>query len=594
MAFAGSDKRDFPRYILNLDCDAIIEGEKVKARIVDFSINGIGLVVENLPDINTEDFDIIIKEIDVDTRARIISTKDFFSRKKVCIQKIGLLKGSLPLYRISDFIIGLNKLGKTGILQINTDQYTKKIFFIKGEVVFAASNEEKERMGDILVEIGKITRDQYDDASELMMRSGIRHGAALVELGHLTPEDLVWAVRHQVEKIIQNLFNLNNGKTIFIEEQNPIDEMITLKLSIGNLIYRGIKSIENLEVVKKYCPSLDSPLYFSTEPLELFQDIILEKNEKDILELIRDERTLKDIVSMSPLSESETIKTVYALYSTRMIKETKSVIDPDAIKEIIGQPEAETDAEFLERVEKLYTDHKTLGYYDALNIGRDASTDEIKRAYYTMAREYHPDRHLQFQSDEVREKLNTVFEYINEAYSALMNQEQVLEASVESEESETVDQEQVLEASAESEELKTFDKEDVLETLTEKEQTSTEDSHKEEARMKFAEGKQVMKTEDCAQALSIFEQVVQLDDSVAEYHYNYGLCLFKNTRLKDAEKSIRKALELDPQNAEYTAERGRVYLKLGLKTKAKKSFETALKNDPSNATAREGLEVLDS
>jgi hypothetical protein len=179
MALSYPDKRIFPRYRLNLDCEVLIAGEKVKARLADFSIGGLGLLVEDTPDFNPEEFDIKIKEIDLDTKARIVWTKDVFSRKKLSIQNLGPIKGSLPLCKITDFIIGLHRKGKTGILQVNADQHEKKVYFKDGEVIFSASNQEKERMGDMLLENGKITRDQYDKAVELMKKTGIRHGAAL-------------------------------------------------------------------------------------------------------------------------------------------------------------------------------------------------------------------------------------------------------------------------------------------------------------------------------------------------------------------------------------------------------------------------------
>ena len=54
-----------------------------------------------------------------------------------------------------------------------------------------------------------------------------------------------------------------------------------------------------------------------------------------------------------------------------------------------------------------------LDYYEILEVGRDASGAEIKKAYRKLALKYHPDKN---QGDsEAEEK----FKLINEAYGAL-------------------------------------------------------------------------------------------------------------------------------------------------------------------------------
>jgi len=52
-------------------------------------------------------------------------------------------------------------------------------------------------------------------------------------------------------------------------------------------------------------------------------------------------------------------------------------------------------------------------YYEILSIGRNASTEEIKRAYRKRALEHHPDKH---QGDKAAENK---FKEISEAYEVL-------------------------------------------------------------------------------------------------------------------------------------------------------------------------------
>ncbi len=76
--------------------------------------------------------------------------------------------------------------------------------------------------------------------------------------------------------------------------------------------------------------------------------------------------------------------------------------------------------EYTDKVEHFYKWHKTMGYYKALSVNEWATDQQIKHAYISMAKEFHPDRHPNMPQD-LKGKNEVVFAYINEAYSTLMN-----------------------------------------------------------------------------------------------------------------------------------------------------------------------------
>src|SRR5688572_16438766 len=57
-------------------------------------------------------------------------------------------------------------------------------------------------------------------------------------------------------------------------------------------------------------------------------------------------------------------------------------------------------------------------YYEVLGVSRDASGDDIKKAYRKLAREHHPDVNA-----HRREESEAAFKEVAEAYSVLSDQE---------------------------------------------------------------------------------------------------------------------------------------------------------------------------
>ena len=59
-------------------------------------------------------------------------------------------------------------------------------------------------------------------------------------------------------------------------------------------------------------------------------------------------------------------------------------------------------------------------YYEILGVDRNASEEDLKKAYRRLARQHHPDTHTGHQEKKTAEER---FKEINEAYATLSDQE---------------------------------------------------------------------------------------------------------------------------------------------------------------------------
>ncbi len=150
-------------------------------------------------------------------------------------------RGSLKHFSLSQVLTYLNEQKKTGILTLRNQNVIKSIYLENGNAVFASSNQEDERLGEMLLKAGKITSDQYDNSVKLLKKSSGRQGAILVELGYIAAKDLYDEVMLQVKGIILTLFVWEDGVFSF-KKDYPSDEVITLDTDMESLIQEGTKN----------------------------------------------------------------------------------------------------------------------------------------------------------------------------------------------------------------------------------------------------------------------------------------------------------------------------------------------------------------
>jgi curved DNA-binding protein CbpA len=564
MGTGSKDKRHFKRYRRKSNFSVNINGKSYQAETIDYSLDGLGALVEDSPPLtNGLIVDLNINPLNISSKGEVVWARKSNSGTMVGIRRLDFPKnGNLNDYFLADILIGLQRIGKTGILEVRSNDILKKVYIKNGDMVFSTSNQNDDRLGDILLKERKISSIQYDHSVEMMKETGRRQGAILVELGYLKPQELIWAVRHQVEEIIMSLLGFKNGSFEFKEGPLPTEEVITLKLSAANIIYRGIKRLNEFDNLKHFFDlAMDTILCLSPDPMTLFQDIKFDDTDKKILSYIDGKTQVKDIILLSQLGDSMAFKSLFALLSTGIVEiktEDEAHVEVSAA-EFIEESETETeiDEEFIDKVENIYSNFESISYYGILDIDKFSSPAEIKKAYYKAAKEFHPDRHFHLKSDTVKEKLNHLFSYVTAAYTTLSDPQ----------------------------------KRNEYDRLLSVKSVKTA-SNEELARSRFEEGMKEIKNGNYSGAYELFGQATYLHKDVGDYHYYYGICLVRLKRLKEASKAIERAVQCKPMNVNYMTELGYVYLQMGFPQRARSNFDKVLKIDPSNKLALSGLKKI--
>jgi curved DNA-binding protein CbpA len=553
------DKRLFRRYKHTSEIFIVIETKTYKASTVDFSLKGLCIFIEGSPHLDLNSIiDLRVEDLEIDVKGKVVWLKETGPNLLVGIEKMSV-SGLLKYYPLYDILLDLQRGDSTGVLEISKDLVYKRIYFDNGVMLFATSNLEEDRIEEILLKSGKITTDQYYHLVSVMTKGNRLQGKVLVDLGYLKPHEFVLAVKYQAEEIILGLFLWGDGEVTFKEMPLPAN-IIRLKLSASNLIFQGINRINNPEYFKHISPPLDTVLYYSNEPINLFQDILFAEKDKYVLSLLDGHLTIKEILSLSSLGRFQTLKVLCALLVTRLIDiKEKGTLEDQSLIDIIAGPQEYADEAFIKKIDNVYVKCQSMDYYSILGIDRDATQDVIRKAYFKNAKEFHPDRHMHVTSATIKDKLNLIFSYNSDAYKIL----------------------------SDTKEKEKYDK-----SLKFISPEPSKQNNLEIAKQHFMEGKKVFKKGSYTEASNLFSKAIYFDGSVADYHFYLGLTYKHQKRLRDAEKEISMAIHIKPREASYLAEAGYVYLDLGLILRAKSTFGKALKLDSSSERAAQGLRKI--
>lgn len=479
-----------------------------------------------------------------------------------------LPRGNIRDVSLVKILVQLNRNRRTGTLSLTTPLFTKNIYLSEGDLIFASSTYEDDRLGEMLLKAGKISVEQYDKSVEILKSTtNKRQGAILVELGYLTPKDLFWGVKYQVNEIIHSMFIAEEGDYEFREGELPTQEVITLRMSVGNLIYSGVNKIVNWTRIRKEMPHTDSVLKLSEDPLSLFQDIELTQQDKKILSLVDGKRTIKEIIDSSWMGSFEALKILYVLWSIGMVEdqisaevsaeEEAKTEDAVTLNDILT-PLSEEDEILLKKVDEIYSHIGSITMTELLEVEGKADSETIKRNYYRLAKEFHPDRYFSSTDPSVKIKLTTIFDALTKAYNVLKDEQKRDEyfASL----------------------------------LAPKQKGDTPDSGSQAADQ-FREGVADFKKGDFWGAIDKFKWATKMAPKNANYWSYLSLAYSKVPgRVKEAEEALLAAMKLDPYNAELHSNLGLVYMKAGLKKRANAAFQKALKIDPKNEKAKKGLD----
>ncbi len=455
----------------------------------------------------------------------------------------------------------INKL--TGTVTFSLDKDVKKAYLKDGDIIFASSNRDEDRLGEYLLKKGKISREQFDKCSEIVVKTGKKLGAVLFELKVISAHDLVAEVKLQVREILLHLFTWRDGKYAVDKGNLPVSDIIPLQMSTGDIIISGVRELD-WKGVRKSLPPLSAVLRPTTDPKLLFQSAHLDADQRTVLDLIDGRKTIQDICLQSGIGDFNTLKALYVLIALRMVEQGQ--IKAEEAPTVKAEAEAAPVVVTKEMIQRAFEQVDSQDYYEVLDIGRGATPQEIKKAYFKVAKMYHPDRHFDPEMSDMKEVLETLFNRIHEAYETLSSPEKRTKYTTD------LVQGKIKHRPAQDR------------------QQAKKTDNKDAAIVQFNEGIKRFNQNNFWGADEAFQWAMRLDPGNAEYVFRRGLNLSRIPRRgHEAEEYYLKSIEMAPSKIDYHLELGNFYSRTGLKAKALAALRKALQLKPDSDKIKEAI-----
>jgi DnaJ domain/Domain of unknown function (DUF4388) len=342
----------------------------------------------------------------------------------------------------------------TGVLRLRQGAVERRMFFREGHAVNASSSLPEEHMGERMVRSGLLTQIDLARATDLVVKTKVRLGQALHDLGAMEPDQLESALADHVCELVRKVCESPDGEWTFEEQPAGPAQNVALKVSTAELILGAVRRIEDPDSVRFGLGNQDRVLSLATDPALRFPKVEFTPTDGYVLSRVDGTLSAREIAQMIPLPTDDVERSLLGLLCTGAIEYSsaapkKPVPRPVASTTAMppnstpaGRSPAAAQAQPVTRPAKVaappeatlptgvetrrqeigaaFDSLKGRSHFDVLGISKASNEAQVKEAYFRLARRFHPDSiRKEVALADLTERAEAVFIRVGEAYEVL-------------------------------------------------------------------------------------------------------------------------------------------------------------------------------
>lgn len=528
------------------------------------------------------------------------------------------LRGKISRNPVVELLVEISQTDLSGSLRLSQNEQKIVVYFDKGEIVFAASNTRKHRLFEILLNQEQISKENLGKIENFT--NDFYLAKELVEKNLFTKETVNILFSFQIKKILTDAIEIKDGEWTF-NSLARIKQGIRFEVDLSKTLYDHSKKLD-IEYTLGRFKSFDEA--FRVHPKKKAISENFTPQEAFILSRLGNtDLSINDLKSMSGLSTNDIMPALYRLWlggfiirsnwnsafssdeisniNAAKVQLKKSAISVEEEQQRIKEEKEKAEAakaeeeakrkaeeekakaaeanqkelslqEYVDRVENAAT------HYEIFDVKPDAKISEIKKVYFSLAKNFHPDLYHKTVESEMHQKIQDAFTELAHAYETLKDEE--------------------------AREVYDFKLRKVLEQLKEESGDDGQNLSKADianqnqsqmAAENFDNGYDHLMNEEYEEALPYFGRAVHIAPGNARYHAFYGKALsFDTSQRHKAESELQAAIKIDSKNPIYRIMLAELFIEIGLKARAKGELNRLLKIAPNNQEAKSLLDSLNN
>jgi DNA-binding response OmpR family regulator len=354
-------------------------------------------------------------------------------------------EGDLATTDVATLLGTLHAAGFSGAVTLLRGDGDKTLYFDAGMPVAARSSFAHDRLPDLLLREGVITKEQHASARDLSPGGrGVAH--KLVELGLIKSNELFATMRRHAEEILFSCFGWERGRYRLAHLEPPAEERVRLGAHPWALFVEGVRRKYSLERLVELVGPPETVLAPTTLLSRALDDGAFTAAERARAELIDGERSLAELslaAAGAPLGEAALYALAWSLLAIGALRTaepggTEPGLGVRTVPTLVTSPYGDSadrrlrprahdrprdrDADRAidkERVLAKRAQVQDGDYFAVLGLSRDASAHEVARAFERLKREFSPDRFADPLRQELSDALGEIGEVLDEAHRVL-------------------------------------------------------------------------------------------------------------------------------------------------------------------------------
>ena len=221
---------------------------------------------------------------------------------------------------VADEIARVRNERWSGVLALSQGEVSKGLYFLEGDIVFAASTVEEDRLGACLFRAGRLSESQFRAAMREVEASGYPLGYVLVESRVLSQGELTGGLAAQVDRIVLSVLRWTNGTLRRDAMDRPMPADQALEINTNRLLLLGMRLFPDTERLER---ALGDPLRrlrrVSPPPFD-YEQVEASPAERAALAFCTRSAAVGELLTL-PHPRPQLVRAVHALISGGLIED---------------------------------------------------------------------------------------------------------------------------------------------------------------------------------------------------------------------------------------------------------------------------------